>query len=107
MTSLAKTSNGSALEDIVAYVHVINAGGFNASQAFGKKLLQLGAKLAPKLTKDVTHVVFKGSDDDLRVLYERAVRVAPVPAIVVGVSWVTSTDTECKRALERPHVLPR
>eukprot|EP00959_Pyramimonas_sp_CCMP1952_P288392 6030739-Pyramimonas_sp.AAC.1 len=74
----ARTSN--ALEDVVAFVHVINAGGYNASIAFGNILAKHGAKLLNKLTKEVTHIIFKGPDDELRTLYERAERVAPVPA---------------------------
>ena len=105
MATPTKTSN--ALEDVVAFVQVTNAGGLNASHAFGNKLLSHGAKLANKLTKDVTHIVFKGPDDELNRMYERAERVAPVPATVVGVTWISCVDKEHKRPLERPHVLPR
>ena len=67
--------SSAVLDGVVAFVSVTNAGGMNASSAFAKHLAAAGAKVSARLSKDVTHVVFKGSDDDLRGLYDRLEKV--------------------------------
>ena len=63
------------LTGVVAFVSINNDGGLNASAAFSKQLASAGAKIAPRLCKEVTHVVFKGPDDELRAMYDRVHKV--------------------------------
>ena len=60
---------------MVAFVQIVNDGGLNASAAFQRQLAGAGAKIAPRLGKEVTHVVFKGPDDELRAMYDRVNKV--------------------------------
>jgi hypothetical protein len=67
------------LTGVVAFVSINNDGGLNASAAFSKQLASAGAKIAPRLCKEVTHVVFKGPDDELRAMYDRVHKVRSSP----------------------------
>ena len=96
------------LEGVVAFVDVTNWDGVNAGAWVVKRLQGLGAVIADRLRKDITHAVFKGSDEDLRSLHDRVAKLgAGMPALIVKPDWATACGAEGRRALERPHMLPR
>lgn len=97
------------LRGVVALVLVRSeTEGLNASACFARRLTSLGAVVAERLSKSVTHVVFKGDDDALRQLHDRitAERLSPRPA-VLGVAWVAACATGNSRAAEKDFAVAR
>ena len=99
---------GSALRGVTAHVLVRSeTEGLNASAVFARRLAGLGATVAERLGKGVTHVVFKGEPDALRQLHDRVARLpAPRPAII-GVAWAAACAAAQARAPEVEHLLQR
>ena len=97
-----------ALRGVVAHVLVRSeTEGLNASAVFARRLAGLGAAVAERLGRGVTHVVFKGDADALRRLHDRvALLPHPRPAIV-GVAWAAACAAAQARATEAEHLLPR
>eukprot|EP00854_Cymbomonas_tetramitiformis_P001833 gene1833-2503_t len=101
---MAESPREGPLQDVVAFVNVSNSGGVNSSAPFVSKLVANGAKVARALSREVTHIIFKGDDDELSLLYDRASRVASVPATIVGVHWVLAAEEKGRRPIEREFV---
>lgn len=95
------------LDGVVAYVDVTNWDGASAGGWVVKRLQSLGATVVDRLTKNLTHCVFKGTDADLRSLHDRVAKLGPFPPLVVKPDWATACGNEGRRALERPYMLTR
>lgn len=95
------------LDGVVAYVDVTNWDGANAGGWVVKRLQSLGASVVDRLTKNLTHCVFKGTDADLRSLHDRVAKLGPFPPLIVKPDWATACGNEGRRALERPYMLTR
>eukprot|EP00899_Mesostigma_viride_P011485 jgi/Mesvir1/20337/Mv19926-RA.1 len=96
----------SVLGGVICFVHVATED-VNASGSIARKLSQLGAKCT-HLTKDVTHIIFKGDPGALRRIYDKAHALNPdCPALVLSPLWVQKSEDEMRRSLERPFIIPR
>lgn len=95
------------LDGVVAFVDVTNWDGANAGGWVVKRLQGLGATVVDRLTKNLTHCVFKGTDAALRSLHDRIGKLGPFPPLVVKPDWATACGSENRRALERPFMLTR
>ena len=96
------------LRSVVAFVDVQAEHDLNATPLFSKRLASLGAAVAPRLSKAVTHVIFKGSPEQLRSLHERLARLSPgAPAHVLSVTWVAACAAAAARVPEAAHAQER
>lgn len=101
-------SSGGPLAGVVVFVDVTNEGGLNATSLFSKKLASLGALVVERLSRAVTHVVFKGAPDALRALHDRLAKLgAGAHRHVVSVAWVVACEASRAKAEEGAHAQVR
>ena len=85
------------LEEVVALVVSRPLGPIDTKQVLTGQLERLGAKVASRLSKDVTHVIFQhqrtsdaeqlaAQDHSLRELYEKSSKVSQRKSIVASVA---------------------
>lgn len=89
------------LDDVVALVVSRPLGPVNTKQVLTERLQSLGAKIAGRLSKEVTHIIFQrqrfadadehsAEDSDLRALYDRTAKVREwLPDVVCSLTVPT------------------
>ena len=98
---------GGCLRGCVVYVTVTHSGGLSASVPFQNKCAALGAHVAKVMTKNVTHVVFRGEDAELSALHDRARKLSPEsPPAFVTTLWVLACERDGRRPAERAYACP-
>ncbi|GLC47838.1 hypothetical protein PLESTB_000031100 [Pleodorina starrii] len=105
-----------SLESCCVHVWQRVDGDVHAHDAVTAKLKQLGCKVAARLNKDITHVIFqrkfnstaaerKTEDEDLRKIYSRLPK--DPPAFVVNPLWLTLSETAGAPVKERQYIVRR
>jgi len=106
-----------ALDGVVALISCRADGYLDPTPSIHAKLRSMGARVATRLGKDVTHVIFNRrlnpsaqernlEDADLRMLYDRIGRM-DFPVAVVTPLWVSRSQELGRRALEGHFILAR
>ncbi|KAK9845443.1 hypothetical protein WJX81_006533 [Elliptochloris bilobata] len=103
-----------ALEGVVALVVARSSDAIDYRKVLEARLAGLGAGVAARFSREVTHVVFRrdrctereAEDAHLRELHERAAK-AGTPVLFVEPLWVINCVRGNCRALEQKYVIPR
>jgi hypothetical protein len=95
------------LEGCIVFATVIHSSGLDGSAVVASKLVALGANVVKVFTREVTHVVFEGCDEELRTITEEAAALFPASPAIVTDAWVLACEREQRRAVERPFACPK